>query len=57
MNVIMYHQAVMAHAAWIIDLGPGAGQDGGIVLDVTSGFGWRGGPRFGRDYPAVYADV
>ena len=27
--VIEHHQAVMAHADWIIDLGPGAGHDGG----------------------------
>src|ERR671914_1606183 len=32
--VIEHHQAVMAHADWIIDLGPGAGHDGGrIVLE------------------------
>src|SRR6185436_3541363 len=30
--VIEHHQAVMAHAAWIIDLGPGAGHDGGRVV-------------------------
>jgi excinuclease UvrABC ATPase subunit len=29
---IEHHQAVMAHADWIIDLGPGAGQDGGRVV-------------------------
>jgi excinuclease UvrABC ATPase subunit len=34
--VISHHQAVMAHADWIIDLGPGAGQDGGrIVFEGT----------------------
>jgi excinuclease ABC A subunit len=34
--VIEHHQAVMAHADWIIDLGPGAGQDGGrIVFEGT----------------------
>ena len=34
--VIAHHQAVMAHADWIIDLGPGAGQDGGrIVFEGT----------------------
>ena len=29
--VIEHHQAVMAHADWMIDLGPGAGHDGGRV--------------------------
>ena len=34
--VIAHHQAVMAQADWIIDLGPGAGHDGGrIVFDGT----------------------
>lgn len=30
--VIEHHQAVMAHADWIIDVGPGAGRDGGTVV-------------------------
>jgi excinuclease UvrABC ATPase subunit len=30
--VIEHHQAVMAHADWLIDLGPGAGHDGGRVI-------------------------
>nr|WP_325208626.1 excinuclease ABC subunit UvrA [Salinibacterium sp.] len=30
--VIEHHQAVMAHADWIIDIGPGAGHDGGAVV-------------------------
>ncbi|HJV13434.1 MAG TPA: excinuclease ABC subunit UvrA [Propionibacteriaceae bacterium] len=30
--IIEHHQAVMAHADWIIDLGPGAGHDGGRVV-------------------------
>ncbi|MDH5132794.1 MULTISPECIES: excinuclease ABC subunit UvrA [unclassified Microbacterium] len=34
--VIEHHQAVMAHADWIIDVGPGAGHDGGrIVFEGT----------------------
>ncbi|MDQ6656718.1 MAG: excinuclease ABC subunit UvrA [Actinomycetota bacterium] len=34
--VIEHHQAVMAHADWIIDLGPGAGHDGGrLVFEGT----------------------
>ena len=36
--VIAHHQAVMAHADWIIDLGPGAGHDGGrIVFEGSPG--------------------
>jgi excinuclease UvrABC ATPase subunit len=35
--VIEHHQAVMAHADWIVDLGPGAGHDGGrIVFEGTT---------------------
>src|SRR5918911_562962 len=30
--VIEHHQAVVAHADWIIDLGPGAGHDGGLIV-------------------------
>src|SRR5690606_17516148 len=30
--VIEHHQAVMAHADWIIDMGPGAGHDGGRIV-------------------------
>ncbi|MFF3852284.1 ATP-binding cassette domain-containing protein [Micromonospora sp. NPDC002575] len=30
--VVEHHQAVMAHADWIIDLGPGAGHDGGRIV-------------------------
>jgi excinuclease UvrABC ATPase subunit len=34
--VIEHNQAVMAHADWIVDLGPGAGHDGGrIVFEGT----------------------
>jgi excinuclease UvrABC ATPase subunit len=41
--VIEHHQAEMAHADWLIDLGPGAGQDGGRIVftgtpaDLVSG--------------------
>jgi excinuclease UvrABC ATPase subunit len=36
--VIEHHQSVMAHADWIIDLGPGAGHDGGrVVFEGTPG--------------------
>lgn len=30
--VVEHHQAVMAHADWIIDLGPGASHDGGLIV-------------------------
>jgi excinuclease UvrABC ATPase subunit len=46
--VIEHHQAVMAHADWIIDIGPGAGHDGGTVVfegtpaDLVAG--WAGLP-------------
>ncbi|TQL64375.1 hypothetical protein FB461_0877 [Rarobacter faecitabidus] len=30
--VIEHHQAVMAHADWIVDLGPGAGSEGGRIV-------------------------
>jgi excinuclease UvrABC ATPase subunit len=48
--VIEHHQAVMAHADWIIDLGPGAGHDGGrIVFEGTPAelVAGRGGAREG----------
>ena len=32
MIVISHHQAVMAHADWIIDVGPGAGHAGGSIV-------------------------
>jgi len=36
--VIEHHQSVMAHADWIIDIGPGAGNDGGrVVFEGTPG--------------------
>ncbi len=30
--VVAHHQAVMAHADWIVDLGPGAGHEGGRIV-------------------------
>ena len=44
--VIEHHQAVMAHADWIVDLGPGAGHDGGTV--VFEGTPARPGRRGGH---------
>jgi hypothetical protein len=42
--VTEHHQAIMAHADWIIDLGPGAGHDGGrIVFTGTLTRWWRTG--------------
>ena len=38
--VIEHHQAVMAHADWIIDLGPGAGHDGGQVVFEGTPASW-----------------
>jgi excinuclease UvrABC ATPase subunit len=57
--VIAHHQAVMAHADWIIDLGPGAGHDGGRIVfqgtpaDLVAG---RGGSPLSLtgEYLATY---
>ncbi|MFG2246290.1 ATP-binding cassette domain-containing protein [Spirillospora sp. NPDC048823] len=55
--VIEHHQAVMAHADWIIDLGPGAGADGGEIVftgtpaDLVAGAATRTA-RHLRDYTA-----
>jgi excinuclease UvrABC ATPase subunit len=43
--VIEHHLAVMAHADWIIDLGPGAGHDGGRIV-------FEGTPRALLDHPS-----
>jgi excinuclease UvrABC ATPase subunit len=56
--VIEHHQAVMAHADWIIDLGPGAGHDGGrIVFEGTPAdlaAGWDGISSFTGEHLAAY---
>ena len=57
--VIEHHQAVMAHADWIIDLGPGAGHDGGrIVFEGTPAdlvAGWAGHHSLTGEHLAAYA--
>jgi excinuclease UvrABC ATPase subunit len=56
--VIAHHQAVMARADWIIDLGPGAGHEGGrIVFEGTPGdlvAGWAGIPSLTGEHLAAY---
>jgi excinuclease UvrABC ATPase subunit len=61
--VIAHHQAVMAHADWIIDLGPGAGHDGGrVVFEGTpadlvagrEGIGREGIPSLTGEHLAAY---
>jgi excinuclease UvrABC ATPase subunit len=60
--VIAHHQAVMAHADWIIDLGPGAGHDGGRIVfegtpaDLVAGQegGRNGIPSLTGEYLAAY---
>ncbi len=53
--VIEHHQAVMAHADWIIDLGPGAGHDGGrIVFEGTPADLVAGRSTLTGDYLAAY---
>jgi excinuclease UvrABC ATPase subunit len=56
--VIEHHQAVMAHADWIIDLGPGAGHDGGrIVFEGTPAdlvAGWEGIRSLTGEHLAAY---
>ncbi|MFB9070521.1 ATP-binding cassette domain-containing protein [Citricoccus parietis] len=52
--VIEHHQAVMAHADWIVDLGPGAGHDGGRIVfegtpaDLVAGAGTQRETLTGR---------
>jgi excinuclease UvrABC ATPase subunit len=53
--VIEHHQAVMAHADWIIDLGPGAGHDGGrIVFEGTPAELVAGRPTLTGEHLAAY---
>ena len=53
--VIEHHQAVMAHAYWIIDLGPGAGHDGGeIVFTGTPAELVAGKPSLTGEHLAEY---
>ncbi len=52
---IEHHQAVMAHADWIIDLGPGAGHDGGrIVFEGTPSDLVAGRPTLTGEHLAAY---
>jgi len=53
--VVEHHQAVMAHADWIIDLGPGAGHDGGrIVFEGTPADLVAGRPTLTGKHLAAY---
>jgi excinuclease ABC A subunit len=53
--VIEHHQAVMAHADWIIDLGPGAGHDGGrVVFEGTPADLVADGSTLTGEYLAAY---
>ena len=53
--VIEHHQAVMAHADWIIDLGPGAGHDGGrVVFEGTPSDLVAKEPTLTGEYLAAY---
>ena len=56
--VIAHHQAVMAHADWIIDLGPGAGHDGGrVVFEGTPGDLVAARSTLTGQHPANYVAV
>ncbi|MEU6538497.1 excinuclease ABC subunit UvrA [Streptomyces sp. NPDC047000] len=53
--VVEHHQAVMAHADWIIDLGPGAGHDGGrVVFEGTPADLVTGRPTLTGEHLAAY---
>ncbi len=56
--VIEHHQAVMAHADWIIDLGPGAGHDGGrIVFEGTPAALVAARSTLTGEHLAAYVDI
>ena len=56
--VIEHHQAVMAHADWIIDLGPGAGHDGGrIVFEGTPADLVADGSTLTGEHLAAYVEA
>jgi excinuclease ABC A subunit len=56
--IIEHHQAVMAHADWIIDLGPGAGHDGGrIVFEGTPADLVAAGGTLTSEYLARYVST
>jgi excinuclease UvrABC ATPase subunit len=53
--VIEHHLAVMAHADWIIDLGPGAGHDGGrVVFEGTPATLAASAPTLTGEHLAAY---
>ena len=55
--VIEHHQAVMAHADWIIDLGPGAGHDGGrVVFEGTPADLVKAGSTLTGEHLAAYVE-
>ncbi|AXT86900.1 daunorubicin resistance protein DrrC [Aeromicrobium sp. A1-2] len=55
--VVEHHQAVMAHADWIIDLGPGAGHDGGqVVFEGTPAALIAAGSTLTGQHLATYVD-
>jgi excinuclease UvrABC ATPase subunit len=56
--VIEHHQAVMAHADWIVDLGPGAGHDGGrIVFEGTPADLIAARPTLTGEHLAAYVGI
>ncbi len=56
--VIEHHQAVMAHADWIIDLGPGAGHEGGrVVFEGTPADLVAGRSTLTGEHLAAYAGI